>query len=128
MRRSKVIRLRRLIEAAMNGRLPDEQALESAELFPQWDSNARYEMEQRVRYGALLYCCLQSHDAQENWNPEDAASLWARILSEEVNWVQPDSTNPYGKGDQVVHNGKNWVSIVDHNIWEPGVYGWEELQ
>ena len=41
-------------------------------------------------------------------------------------WVQPDSTNPYRKGDKVVHNGKTWESTIDNNVWEPGVYGWAE--
>jgi hypothetical protein len=40
-------------------------------------------------------------------------------------WVQPGSTNPYMKGDKVTHNGSTWVSLVDNNVWEPGVYGWE---
>ena len=30
-------------------------------------------------------------------------------------------------GDKVFYNNKNWVSIVDNNVWEPGVYGWEEI-
>ena len=38
-----------------------------------------------------------------------------------------DSTNSYAKGDKVTYNGKTWVSEVDNNIWEPGVYGWEEV-
>ena len=27
----------------------------------------------------------------------------------------------------VTHGGKTWVSDVDGNIWEPGVYGWTEV-
>lgn len=42
-------------------------------------------------------------------------------------WEQPDSTNAYGKGDKVAHNGKTWVSTLDNNSWEPGVYGWDEV-
>ena len=42
-------------------------------------------------------------------------------------WVQPDSTNPYMAGDKVMHNGKTWVSDIDGNVWEPGVYGWSEV-
>ena len=42
-------------------------------------------------------------------------------------WEQPDSTNPYSAGDKVMHNGKTWVSDIDNNVWEPGVYGWTEL-
>ena len=43
-------------------------------------------------------------------------------------WVQPDSTNAYAKGDKVRHNGKIWVSDLDGNVWEPGVYGWSEAE
>lgn len=42
-------------------------------------------------------------------------------------WEQPGSTNPYAKGDKVMHNGKTWQSTTDNNVWEPGVYGWEEV-
>ena len=38
----------------------------------------------------------------------------------------PDSTNPYMQGDKVTHNGKTWISDIDGNVWEPGVYGWSE--
>lgn len=26
----------------------------------------------------------------------------------------------------MTHNEKKWVSDVDSNVWEPGVYGWSE--
>lgn len=42
-------------------------------------------------------------------------------------WVQPDSTNPYAKGDKVKHSGGVWVSDIDGNVWEPGVYGWTRM-
>lgn len=41
-------------------------------------------------------------------------------------WAQPGSTNPYMLGDKVRHNGKIWMSTIDNNVWEPGVYGWAE--
>ena len=28
--------------------------------------------------------------------------------------------------EKVTHNGKTWVSDVDSNVWESGVYGWSE--
>ena len=62
----------------------------------------------------------------------DAPSLWARVLIDDPNsapaWIQPDSTNPYAKGDRVMHRGRVWVSLVADNVWEPGVYGWEEVK
>lgn len=32
----------------------------------------------------------------------------------------------YNTGDKVSYNGKKWISSYDANVWEPGVYGWEE--
>ena len=48
-------------------------------------------------------------------------------LDEFPEWVQPiGAHDAYAKGDKASHNGKNWVSTADNNVWEPGVYGWEE--
>ena len=30
------------------------------------------------------------------------------------------------RGAKVSHKEKHWISTVDSNVWEPGVYGWEE--
>ena len=43
-------------------------------------------------------------------------------------WKQPDGTNPYKEGDKVTYNSKIWISTTDGNIWEPGIYGWEEVE
>ena len=111
--------------------LNDDTALDYAELFPSWKEDIAYEVGVRVRYNDILYKCLQAHTSQSTWNPEDAASLWARVLIPDPEtipeWIQPDSTNPYMKGDKVTHNGKTWESNVDNNVWEPGVYGWDEI-
>lgn len=129
MRRSKLLRLRALIELAAES-LDNKEALAAVELYPQWDGARIYEKDQRVRYEGVLYRCLQGHTGRNGWNPLDAPSLWERVLIEDSNmvpqWVQPESTNPYKKGDRVVHNGGMWISQVEQNIWEPGVYGWEE--
>lgn len=42
-------------------------------------------------------------------------------------WIQPTGAhNAYAKGAKVTHAGKRWISDVDANTWEPGVYGWTE--
>ena len=111
--------------------LTDEQALQVTTLYPLWDATKTYAVGDRVRYAGNLYRCLQPHTAQETWNPADAPSLWAKVLTdpsgEILPWVQPDSTNPYAKGDKVTHNGKTWESLVDNNVWEPGAVGTESL-
>lgn len=120
--KSKARQLRKLIEqTAVN--LSDEEALTGIELFPVWKSDASYQTGDRVRYEGKLYRCLQAHDAQPAWTPTDAPSLWAEVLIPDPTvipeWVQPDSTNPYMKGDKVTHNGKTWESLIDNNVWEP---------
>ena len=108
--------------------LTDEAALEVPELFPKWTARA-YAVGERVRYGGYLYKCIQAHEANETWNPVDAPSLWAKVLIPDPEvipeWVQPESTNPYMKGDKVTYQGQTWVSTIDNNVWAPGVYGWE---
>lgn len=131
MRWSEAWKLRGIIEQAMDGGVDDAAALEAVTLFPAWDSAASYEAGRRVRYEGVLYRCLQSHTAQADWTPTDTPSLWAKVLIPDENtipeWEQPDSTNPYMRGDKVTHHGTTWVSGVDNNVWEPGVYGWTEM-
>lgn len=131
MTREKANLLRGMIEKAAVS-LSDEDALQAMELYPGWNAHADYIVGDRVRYEGLLYRCLQPHTSQELWNPADAPSLWAQVLIPDPEvipeWIQPDSTNPYMIGDKVTHNGKTWISTVDNNVWEPGVYGWSEVE
>lgn len=123
----------KVVRAAMDAAaaaLTDEQALKAAAIYPAWSAEDTYDAGERVRFGGALYKCLQGHTAQADWTPAAAPSLWAKVLTsdtgEPLPWEQPDSTNPYMKGDKVTHGGKTWVSTLDNNVWEPGVYGWEE--
>lgn len=109
----------------------DEQALSVPALYPAWRSGVAYTTGQRVVFDGVLYKVLQDHTSQDDWTPDAAPSLFSRVLIPDgetiPEWVQPDSTNTYSKGDQVTHNGKTWVSDCDNNSWEPGVYGWTEV-
>lgn len=109
----------------------DEQALKAFALYPKWKTGVAYEKGERVLYNDVLYKVLTDHTSQADWAPDAAPSLFAKVLIPDKNvvleWEQPESTNPYGKGDKVTHNGKTWRSMIDGNVWEPGVYGWEEI-
>lgn len=111
--------------------LPDEQAAQVPAVFPAWDAAGTYEAGDRVRYADVLYKCLTAHTAQESWTPDVSPSLWVRVdnpAEEWPQWRQPQgSTDAYGLGAKVSHNGKRWTSTVDNNVWEPGVYGWSEV-
>lgn len=109
----------------------DEMSLQVPNLYPTWKSEVDYKTGNRVLYNDILYKVLQDHTSQEIWTPVDAPSLFTKVLIPDDDiipeWEQPDSTNAYMIGDKVTHNGKTWVSLVDNNVWEPGVYGWNEI-
>ena len=126
--------LRKILEKAMTDAqsLTDAEAITATCLHPKWNGNSvQYTAGQRVQDDGTLYTVLQTHTSQPDWKPAAAPSLFAKVLIPDPTvvpeWEQPDSTNPYSKGDKVAHNGKTWVSDIDGNVWEPGVYGWTEV-
>ena len=123
-------KLRPYIEKAAIS-LSDEDALEAVNLFPNWHEDTAYIVDQRVNYEGTLYKCLQAHTSQTAWTPTVAPSLWAKVLIPDENvipdWEQPDSTNPYMKGDKVTFNGIVYESTVDNNVWAPNIYGWVQI-
>lgn len=123
--------LRPLIEKAAAS-LSDEDALEAVELFPSWNGNGiNYAVGDRVKYYGVLYKCINVHTSQADWTPSAAVSLWVRTddpAIEYPEWRQPAGAHDaYETGAKVTHNDKKWVSTADDNVWEPGVYGWEEV-
>lgn len=114
------------------GGMSDYMALQYTELFASWTGDGvAYKAGDRVRYNDILYKVLQDHISQGGWRPESTSSLYAKVLIPDPGvvpeWEQPDSTNPYSKGDKVLHNDKTWESLVDGNVWEPGTTGTEAL-
>ena len=116
--------------------LTEAEAITATCLHPKWSGDSvQYTAGQRVQDDGILYTVLQAHTSQPDWKPTAAPSLFAKVLIPDPTavpeWEQPDSTNPYMKGDKVKHNGKVWMSLVDNNVWEPGVTGtaalWQEV-
>lgn len=107
----------------------DEQAVEVKDIYPLWSGNGvSYGVGYKVLYQDTLYKCVSAHTSQDDWMPDAAPSLWAKVLNEGIQeWEQPDSTNPYMQGDKVRHNGQIYESLVDSNVWEPGTAGTESL-
>lgn len=98
--------------------------------FPDWKVGVAYKVGDKVAYVGLLYKCVQAHTSQADWTPDAAVSLWARTSDPTIewpDWFQPTGAqDAYAKGDKVSHNDKHWISDVDANVWEPGVYGWTQ--
>lgn len=111
---------------------PDEVLLaQPMAMYDEWSAESvAYTLNDIRQYNGRLYRCVQAHTSQATWTPEAAPSLWTRIADpaqEWPEWIQPTGAhNAYAQGAKVSHNGKHWISDVDANVWEPGVYGWTE--
>lgn len=129
MKRYEAIKLRRAIVQGSES-LDDVTAMNVPYLFEPWEPGKAYKAGDRRRYGETLYKCLQAHTSQDDWAPDVAVSLWVRVDDPGVEWpewVQPTGAqDAYANGAKVSHNEKHWVSNTDNNVWEPGVFGWDE--
>lgn len=123
--------IRSIIEQMATG-INDETALEYPEVFPKWAPDTAYTTGFRIRYESLLYKVLQDHTSQSNWTPDISPSLYVRVDDPHIEWpewVQPlAATDAYPLGAKVSHNDLHWISLYDNNVWEPGVYGWEQAE
>lgn len=130
MKLARAMELRKIIEEAMS-KEDDTVVLEIPQLLPEWKAGIAYTTGKKIQYGGVVWKVLQDHTSQDGWEPGAAPSLFAEVLIPDPDvipeWKQPDSTNPYMSGDKVTHNGSTWVSTVDNNVWEPGVYGWDPV-
>ena len=130
MKRSELYKLRELIEKAATS-LDDGDALDAVQLFPAWAEGIAYAVGQRVQYEGKLYKCVQSHTSQADWTPDAVPALWTEVAKpgEIPVWKQPTGAqDAYMAGDKVHYpdaDGAIYVSTVDYNTWEPGVYGWD---
>lgn len=121
--------VRRMLSSTASG-LSDEEALEVAAIYPTWIGKVGAEVAagERYWYDGKLYKVIQTHTVQEDWTPDTVPALFAEVSIAEIpEWAQPaGAQDAYMAGDKVRHNGKTWESEVDANVWEPGVYGWNE--
>ena len=120
------------VTLAEAGSIDGTTAGEHADMFAPWAVPVNYQPGNIRRYGGKLYRCLQAHISQESWTPDAAPSLWVAIadpMEQFPAWNQPiGAMDAYPKGAQVSHKDRHWISDVDNNVWEPGIYGWTEQQ
>lgn len=126
MNRQTAIKYRKRIEQAALS-LSDEDALDVPEMFPHWRDGVELAVDDRIYYNDKLYRVVQAHTTQNGWEPDKVPALFTEIAKpgEIPEWKQPTGAqDAYMAGDKVRHNGAVWISAVDNNVWEPGVYGW----
>lgn len=130
MKREHAYKLRDMMHKAAVS-LPDEDALEAVELFPEWRTETAYAVGERIRYGEKLYRCEQAHTSQAAWIPPETPALWTEVAKpgEIPVWRQPTGAqDAYMTGDKVHYpdeDGPVYVSTIDNNTWQPDVYGWK---
>ena len=100
-------------------------------LIPEWSgSSVEYFAGEKVTFEDKHYRCIQSHISQPDWTPDAAVSLWVEISDpgeEWPEWKQPAGAHDaYAEGAKVTHNDIHWISEIDSNVYEPGVFGWKE--
>ena len=128
MNRRKAMIYRAAIVAGAKS-LPDADAIDAPMLFDRWEVGKAYVVGDRICYEEVLYKCVQAHTSQADWMPSVTPALWTVVSVEEFpEWVQPTGVqDAYMMGDKVSHNSRHWISTVDNNVWEPSVYGWDEI-
>lgn len=125
--------IRKIGKLVANTVTDDVQALDIKEFYDDWQVGVQYNVGKYVLYNGVLYKVISAHTSQADWSPPAAASLFANVLTSldgtPKEWVQPDSTNPYMKGDKVIFEGKTYESTIDNNVWSPKAYpsGWKEI-
>jgi hypothetical protein len=93
-----------------------------------WIANEDVFLNTIRRYEGQLYRCIQAHFTLSNWMPPVVPALWQLIPPDPGTcpaWVQPTGAqDAYNLGDCVTYEGQEWESIVNANVWAPGVFGW----
>lgn len=117
---------------AQNETLDDVTITEHSEVFPKWDENWTGKRGSIVMDAGVLYRSIHDVGAGQNVKPSDNPSMWTPIgnpQEEFPEWSQPlGAHDVYALGAKVTHDNKKWISTVDGNSWQPGVYGWDEFK
>lgn len=113
---------------AESGNVDEVTATEHLDMFASWAVGVNYGIGALRQYNGKLYKCAQAHTSQKDWTPDVSPALWAVAgdpREEYPAWSQPiGAHDAYLSGDKVTHTNAKWISDVDGNVWEPGVYGW----
>lgn len=123
--------------------LSDDEAMEVATVYPAWEDNTSYKINDIRSYGEnavsdpQLYRCVLTHTSQSNWTPDITPALWVSIGLAPDNipiWSQPTGAHDaYNIGDRVHYPTKDdsvYESLIDGNIYSPEAYpqGWEMIE
>jgi len=108
--------------------LSSDEIAQLSPLYPDYTTGVGYKIGDLIVFEHNLYEVIQEHTSQEDWRPDEVPSLYELKTPDGTitEWVQPSGAHDaYPLGALVSHKENIWISVVDHNVWEPGEYGWE---
>lgn len=110
--------------------LSDEQAMEVATVYDEWQPDRQYAQGVYLTYGTngvgdvQLYKVVQAHTSQADWPPDKTPALYIPIGLDDDGypvWSQPTGAHDaYNIGDVVDHDGVLYESQIDGNTTVPG--------
>ena len=133
MTREHALKLRQMIVKAVLS-LSDDDAYDVPELFPRWKTDTAYAMDDRIAYDDKLYKCVQAHTSQSDWTPDITPNMWTEVAAPGTIpvWRQPTGAqDAYMMGDKVHYPTASdpvYESLMDYNVFEPIVTGWQLVE
>ena len=116
------------VKMAQESKIDDITISEYPDLFVEWDENWTGKAGTIVRDEGSLYRSIHNVETGQNTKPSQTPAMWTKIgdpTEEWPEWIQPiGAHDAYDNKAKVTHNGKQWTSDTESNVWEPGVYGW----
>jgi RNA processing factor Prp31 len=123
--------------------LMEEQKESYLGLYPEWQTDKSYEINEVIRYESTLYKVVQAHTSQSDWLPSEVDSLYTELRNDTIvdedtgeeteiidEFVQPEGAHDaYMTGDKVEFEGDIYESTIDNNVYSPSDYpqGWEMI-
>lgn len=104
-----------------------------AEALLPWVAGETVEAGTYRTHNGKTWRALIGHTTQANWEPQLVPALWAEVVAEPEPeewpaWVQPAGAHDsFALGAKVTHKGKRWISLYPANVWEPSIFGWQEV-
>ena len=101
-------------------------------LHEMWRAGRTFEVGEIVARGDLLYKCLIAHTSQQTWAPEDAPSLWAKIMYKDGIRIIPEvieAAQAFSAGELGWWGETLYRSLIAANVYTPEQYpaGWEAV-
>lgn len=109
---------------------------ETAELRAEWITRVGEWLApgEPITHEGANYEVIQGHIAQLGWEPDVTPALFRRVVDPGDEWPEiPEAITAEGawmKGQKGTWKGKHYISLIDHNVWNPDAYpaGWQLVE